>query len=224
MNQRKFCLELGADYGCFTRPELRVERYSYDVITPSAARACFEAIFWKPRFFWTIERIEVLSPIKFIPATRNELIDFSYPVCINEKRTIRSAMILHRPRYRIHATMQLNDDLCYFKHGERHLLEDRGETIDKFAEIFKRRMEKGQFRHIPYFGLREFSVNHMTLIEDIETARKERPPIDETRPLGIMLYGIDYGDGRPESVKPLFFNALMNHGVIEVPPRSEVSQ
>ena len=194
---------------CFTRPELKVERMSYPVMTPSAGRGILEAVLWKPAIRWRILRIAVLAPIKFVAFRRNEVnskasappqavIDSGGPAPVllaDEDRAQRNSVVLRDVDYRIDATFELTD-----RAGE-------GDNPTKFAEVFARRLQKGQHFHQPYFGCREFAA-------DVIPADDCREPIDDSRDLGIMLYDIDYG---PKANRPLFFHARLEGGVLNVP-------
>ena len=222
-----FCLEVKGDYACFTRPEMKVERVSYDVITPSAARAIFEAILWKPAIEWRIHKIEVLRPIRWANIRRNELgcvvpmgnikkamkggeapaiyIDEMELVSGNWKlknRQQRAGLFLRDVAYRIHGSFELTN-----KAGD-------DDNAGKFSEMFRRRAKKGQCFNQPYLGTREFSCD-FSLIED---GQPLKPAIDESKSLGWMLYDIDYQNS--DGPVPLFFKAEMKNGVIEVPDRS----
>lgn len=213
-----FCLEVGGDYACFTRPEMKVERVSYDVITPSAARAIFEAIFWKPAICWQITRIEVLSPIKWISVRRNEVGKIApsptakqmsgedrEPLGIyaddSKTRQQRAGLFLRDVKYRLYADL-------IFDQGK-----DPSADYGKYAAMFERRAGKGQCFNQPYLGNREFSCA-FRLITSAQLAG-EPGAITEDRALGWMLYDLDYSDRNDP--KPRFFNARMCQGVIEVP-------
>ena len=210
-----FCLEVKGDYACFTRPEMKVERVSYDVITPSAARAIFEAILWKPAIAWRVHRIEVLNPIRWINIRRNE-VGAVLPISnatramnggaapalfIEDHRQQRAGLFLRDVAYRLHASFELTD-----KAGA-------SDNAGKFADMFRRRAGKGQCFNQPYLGTREFSCA-FRLIEDTQN---EPMPVSEDRTLGWMLYDLDFSD--PDNPHPLFFNATMQQGIIEVPDR-----
>lgn len=210
-----FCIEVTGDFACFTRPEMKVERVSYDVITPSAARAIFEAILWKPAIEWHIHKIEVLKPVRWVNIRRNE-VGAVLPVgnigkamrggalpalYIEEARQQRAGLFLRDVTYRLHGSLSLTE-----KAGA-------SDNAAKFVDMFKRRAKKGQCFNQPYLGCREFSC-HFRLVEDIE---QEAAAIDENRTLGWMLYDMDYQN--PADPTPLFFNAVMENGVIEVPAR-----
>ncbi len=187
-----FCLEVSGDFACFTRPEMKVERVSYDVITPSAARAIFEAILWKPAIRWHIRKIEVLKPIRWINLRRNEVSGVvpagavksamkqgkgNLGMYVEEDRQQRAGLFLRDVRYRLHAEFEMLDN-----NPENNPV--------KFAEMFKRRASKGQCFNQPYLGTREFSCD-FRLVE-AETVLAQ--PLAETRELGWMLYDMDFAD------------------------------
>ncbi|MGB5599996.1 type I-C CRISPR-associated protein Cas5 [Thiothrix litoralis] len=208
-----FCLEVSGDFACFTRPEMKVERVSYDVITPSAARAVFEAIFWKPAIRWHIRRIEVLKPIRWINLRRNEVSGVvpagavksamkqgkgNLGMYVEEDRQQRAGLFLRDVRYRLHAEFEMLNN-----NPENNPL--------KFAEMFKRRASKGQCFNQPYLGTREFSCDFRLVEADTAPAQ----PLPETRELGWMLYDMDFAD--TTNPMPRFFQANMQDGVIHVP-------
>lgn len=207
-------LEVWGDYACFTRPEMKVERVSYDVMTPSAARGILEAIFWHPGMKYVIDRIHVLSPIAFANIRRNEVKSKVSASAVYEHMTgggkdlylntsediqQRAAMVLQNVRYVIDAHFELVPD----KMGA-------GDNVGKFSEMLKRRIEKGQCYHRPYFGCREFPVQFQMWEEkDIPTAYP-----NETRDLGFMLFDMDYHD--PQNIRPMFFRAKLENGVLDL--------
>ncbi len=208
---KTYCLDVRGDFACFTRPEMKVERVSYDVITPSAARAIFDAILWKPAIRWHIHRIEVLNPIRWINLRRNELGGVisernvktamkqgkgELGVYIEDDRQQRAGLFLRDVHYRLHARFELLD---------------KQEEPEKYVQMFLRRAGKGQCFNQPYLGCREFSAN-FRLVEPDAT---DPPPIPETRDLGWMLFDLDYSDRTSPS--PRFFQARLENGVIEVP-------
>jgi len=222
-------LRVWGDYACFTRPEMKVERVSYDVITPSAARAIFEAIFWKPAVRWHAKRIEVLSPVRWTSIRRNEVGCVMSPrangIYIEEHRQQRAGLFLRDVHYRLHAELEfipsrlrgvvsnpvpgwLEDE---WERGELRKDENPG----KYNAIFERRAKKGQCFHRPYLGCREFACD-FTLVEDISDAAARVPPIPDSRDLGFMVYDIDHL--APSGPQPAFFRARMDAGVINVPP------
>ncbi len=210
-----FCLEVKGDFACFTRPEMKVERVSYDVITPSAARAIFEAVLWKPAIEWHIHKIEILKPIRWVNIRRNE-VGAVLPVG-NINRAIKGGTLpaLYVEDNRQQRAGMFLRDVTYRLHGSFSLTEKAGasDNAGKFSDMFKRRAKKGQCFNQPYLGCREFSCD-FRLIEDIE---QEDSAIIESKPLGWMLYDMDYKNSAEPS--PLFFNATMENGIIEIPDR-----
>lgn len=240
LNHKPFCLEISGDYACFTRPEMKVERVSYDIPTPSAVRAVFESIFWKPAIRWKVVKIEILNPIKWISVRRNEIgslmSDRSDGIIIEENRQQRASLLLRDVKYRVHAILE------YLPFGERNNLKppisqenndapdknnsskdgveikvdnqklyNSGETPGKYLAMFERRAKKGQCFNQPYLGTREFSCK-FRLVEDSKT---EQNPIMETRDLGFMFYDMDFAD--LSNPKPMFFRARMVNGVVLIP-------
>lgn len=222
---KTFCLEVTGDYACFTRPEMKVERVSYDVITPSAARAVFEAIFWKPAVQWKVRKIEVLKPIKWVSVRRNEVgataSERSDEVFIEDARQQRAGLFLRDVAYRLHAELEFihpsnRPELSNPVHErlqdpEENELYRKDENPGKYYAIFERRTGKGQCFNQPYLGCREFSCD-FRLIDDLNN---EPEPIDETRDLGFMLYDLDFSN--PDDPSPAFFRAQLKNGIIEVP-------
>ncbi|MCH4156629.1 MAG: type I-C CRISPR-associated protein Cas5c [Muribaculaceae bacterium] len=212
---KEFCLEVWGDMACFTRPEMKVERVSYDVITPSAARAIFEAILWKPAISWQVTRIDVLNPIKWISVRRNEVgaVATSNKTCIyiEDARQQKSGLLLKDVRYRIYAK------LIFIPVRKR--IEQAHESRDdenpmKYYQMFERRSKRGQCFNQPYLGCREFSAN-FRYIEKPEEEALNNPAISQDKDLSIMLYDMDFNQNPP---MPMFFRAKMNNGVIIVPP------
>lgn len=209
--------EVWGEYACFTRPEMKTERVSYDVITPSAARGLLEAIYWHPGLKWTIDRIYVSSPIRFMNLRRNEV---KATVSARSARTVmergqgelylcapdniqqRAALLLTNVRYVIEAHFDMTDQAV------------PGDNPGKFQDIVKRRLAKGQFYHQPCFGCREFPA-HFAPCQEIPPCPEE---LKGERDLGYILYDMDYSD--PEDIRPLFFRAVLHDGVLEVPPRN----
>lgn len=208
-------LEVWGDYACFSRPEMKVERVSYDVMTPSAARGLIEAIFWHPGLRWVIDRIQVCEPIRFTNIRRNEVKDV---ISARTVKTVmdqrqgelylatpnsiqqRAAMVLKDVRYVIDAHFELTDKAA------------PGDNAGKFQEMTRRRIEKGQFYHQPCFGVREFPA-HFQMCAVRPACPDE---LKGERDLGWMLLDMDYSD--PANIRPKFFRAVMRDGVIEVPP------
>lgn len=232
-----FCLEVAGDFACFTRPEMKVERVSYEVITPSAARAIFDAILWKPAIRWRVRKIEVLKPIRWTSVRRNEVANVASPrsdgIFVEDTRQQRAGLILRDVTYRLHAEFDLlpvarrspslNPAPDWLGDPEaqdlRRPAEARpDETEAKYAAMFDRRATRGQCFTQPYLGCREFSCTSFRLVR--QPAAEPEHPIPEDRDLGWMLYDLDYSD--PEDIKPMFYRAALNQGVIDVPhPESE---
>ena len=217
---KEYCLEVWGDMACFTRPELKVERVSYDVITPSAARAIFEAIFWKPAIHWQITKIEVLNPIKWTSVRRNEVgaVASKSVIYIEDKRQQKNSLLLKDVRYRIWAKMEYRPVAKRKAEGNLFAHEPgKDENPMKYYQMFERRASKGQCFNQPYLGTRAFSASFRWV--DAETEQLQ-PAISEeqggTKDLGIMLYDMDYTDTK--SPQPMFYRPQMNEGVIIVPP------
>ncbi len=190
---------------CFTRPEMKVERVSYEVMTPGAARGLLEAVLWKPAIRWHIHSVAALAPIRWISFRRNEVNSKASGVreyYADEDRAQRNTVALRDVDYGIEATMVLTA-----KAGA-------DDNIRKFEEMFSRRLERGQSFHQPYLGCREFAAD-IELWKGAETAID--PGID--RPLGLMFYDFDYV---AESPVPMFFHARLRSGVLQVPPEPMV--
>ena len=218
-----FTVEITGLYALFCRPELKVERVSYDVITPSAARGILEAVMWRPAIKYKIDEIAVCEPIRYENIRRNEVnskIPYKLPqtaardlengelyLAAGNDRAQRAARILRNVHYLVTAHFEMTD-----KAGER-------DKEGKFAEMIKRRLRNGQNFHTPYLGAREFPAT----VRLIEEGGPRPEPIDESRSLGLMLYDIDYVTQRDkdgaEWVKefvPLFFWAEMCNGIIDL--------
>ena len=189
------------DFACFTRPEMKVERVSYDVITPSAARGLLEAIYWHPGMKWVIDRIFVLPPIRFQNIRRNEVksVASGRKPFINAKDDIqqRASMILVNVKYVIEAHFELTEKAS------------PSDNAGKFTDIIRRRLERGQAYHQPCFGCREFPAFFREW-----DGRPIRTAYEGERDLGYMLYDMDYTDR--ENIRPMFFRAVMKDGVIDL--------
>ena len=204
-----FYVEVWGDYALFSRPEMKVERVSYDVITPSAARGILEAVYWHPKIRYNVLRIFVLNRIKFANIRRNEVKEKVYAknvkdfiknkkgklhIATSESISQRSSMVLKDVRYVIEVTIETNE-----------------ENFLRVYNILKRRLTKGQCYHTPYFGTREFPAN-FKLREDIDGIQTAYP--NEVRDLGFMLYDMDYSNKK--TICPMFFRAKMENGIIDV--------
>lgn len=214
---KEYCLEVWGDWACFTRPELKVERVSYDVITPSAARAIFEAILFKRYAMrWQITKIEVLNPIKWTTIRRNEVgaVASKSPIFIEDKRQQKNSLLLQDVRYRIYAKLVFipvkdRPKEAFAKHEP-----DTSENPMKYYEMFERRAKQGQCFTQPYLGCREFSANW----EYVENVEGRKTPILEDRDLGIMLYDMDF-EHNLQKPDAMFYRAKMEQGVIIVPDK-----
>ena len=214
---KEYCLEVWGDWACFTRPELKVERVSYDVITPSAARAIFEAILFKHYAMrWQITRIEVLNPIKWTTIRRNEVgaVASKSSIFIEDKRQQKNSLLLQDVRYRIYAKLVFIPKKNRPK--EAFLRHEPGadETPMKYYQMFERRASQGQCFTQPYLGCREFAANW----KYIDNTNNLDVPLSEDRDFGIMLYDMDF-DRNPQKPDAMFYRAKMVQGVIIVPDK-----
>lgn len=220
---KPFCLEVRGDYACFTRPEMKVERVSYDLITPSAARAVFEAILWKPGIRWRLRRIEVLAPVRWISVRRNEVGAVAstrnaqaamgdgrgaLALYIEDERQQRAGLFLRDVAYRLYADLQMVGDEARANPG-------------KYLAMFSRRAQAGQCVNQPYLGCREFAAR-FRLIELQDDGDGGWQPVGQQPPaveswstdLGWMLYDLDYeAAGTPQ---PKFFRAVVDRGVLDL--------
>ena len=207
-------VEVWGDYACFSRPEMKVERVSYDVMTPSAARGILEAIYWHPGMRWIVDRIRVCAPIRFTNIRRNEVKDtlsarkaksvmeaggdlyLATPESIQQ----RAAMVLRDVHYVIEA------------HFDMTAKASAGDNPGKFQDIMRRRLEKGQCYHQPCLGVREFPA-HFRPCSEYPRCPEE---LQGQRDLGWMLLDLDYSN--PENITPHFFRGKLQDGILEVPP------
>jgi len=217
---KKINLLVWGDYALFTRPEMKVERVSYDVMTPSAARGLLEAIYWKPQIRWVIDEIHVLAPIRFTNIRRNE-ISQTVPnrkskegIYVEDHRQQRASLLLKDVKYGIVAHFDILDKT----EKDGAVLKN---PLAKHYDTFRRRAQSGGYFHHPYLGTREFPAN-------FEWADELPPAPDEflgEQKLGFMLHDIAFDqDPKTKKVKattPRFFRAVMNDGVIQVPPFHE---
>lgn len=211
-----FCLEVSGPFACFTRPEMKVERVSYDVMTPSAARAVLEAILWKPQMRWQIFRIEVLKPIRWVNLRRNEVSAVVSTRNVQQAMNAGSGMLaLYIEDERQQRAGYFLRDVAYRIHAELSLTGKGNDPLIKYIEMFTRRANKGQCVNQPYLGCREFSADFRLVTIDTLPAQ----PIADTRDLGWMLHDMDYTHA--SDPQPRFFRAQMKMGVIAVPPFEE---
>jgi CRISPR-associated protein Cas5d len=235
-----WCLEVWGDYACFTRPEMKVERVSYDVMTPSAARAIFESILWKPAIRWNVTKIEVLNPIKWISVRRNEVgkkvsnptakqlagaLGEPMGIFIEDERQQRAGLFLRDVRYRIHGYFDFiplekrsaNPSVSaefWADEQEQTEIVRLDEKEAKYAAMFERRAKKGQCFHRPYFGCREFACDFRL----VDPKEEPKESIDDTRDLGFMLYDMDF-ERDVNDPAPLFFRACIDHGIVNTDRR-----
>lgn len=211
------CIEVWGDYACFTRPEMKTERVSYDIMTPSAARGLIESIYWHPGIRWIVDRIHVLAPIRFTNIRRNEV---KSTISARSAKTVmergqgelylitsqdiqqRAALLLQDVRYVIEAHFDIVPEKAA-----------PGDNPGKFQDIVTRRVARGQFYSQPYLGCREFPA-HFAPCATIPPCPQE---LLGNRELGYMLYDMDYTE--PEDIRPLFFRAVLRDGILHVPPQ-----
>lgn len=209
-----FKLRVSGDFACFSRPEMKVERVSYDVMTPSAARGILEAIYWKPAIRWVIDRIHVINPIRFTNFRRNE-VELKIPFN-NITKTMKNGegqlvQVADKERQQ-RASMLLRDVEYIIQAHFEPTGQDDGANTGKHADMFRRRAEKGQCFHRPYLGCREFPCDFELLTDDIPTTKITNKH-EHTRDLGFMLWDIDF----TRDNTPMFFRAKMKNGIVEVP-------
>ncbi len=205
-------VKLWGEYACFTRPEMKVERVTYPVMTPSAARGALEAIFWKPQVTWRIEEIHVLNPVAYTSILRNEINDRQsertargwarngggYDAADRRSRAQRHTLALRDVAYVVRAQLVLQDGVT--------------DDIAKYRDQFRRRVARGQCFATPYLGCREFSAS-------FGEPEPGDAPIERTEDLGLMLLDIDYDPDGSGRGTPMFFEASLDHGVLRVPDR-----
>lgn len=203
-------IEVWGDYACFSRPEMKTERVSYDIITPSAARGLVEAIYWHPGLKYHIDRVYLLSPIRFTNIRRNEVKSTllasaalsaakggAAPVLYTSADIVqRASMVLQDVHYVIECHFTMTDKAA------------PGDNPGKFQDILRRRLNKGQCYHQPCFGCREFPANFREWPAD-----EPIPALPVTQDLGFMLYDLDYSD--PGNIRSKFFRAKLENGVLD---------
>lgn len=214
---KEYCLEVWGDWACFTRPELKVERVSYDVMTPSAARAIFDAILFKRYAMrWQVTKIEVLNPIKWATIRRNEVgaVAAKSPIFIEDKRQQKNSLLLQDVRYRIYAKLIFIPIKDRSKEAFAKHQPGGDENPMKYYQMFERRALQGQCFTQPYLGCREFAANWKYIVNTDSL----QPPLVEDRDFGIMLYDMDF-EGNPQKPDAMFYRAQMKQGVIIVPDK-----
>ncbi len=219
-------IKVWADFACFTRPENKVERVSYDVMTPSAARGVLEGIFWKPEFQWRIRDIWVLNEIRHFSVLRNEVNKTASSRSAQEWSKSGGGYYAEEDRAQRHSLILR--DVAYVIHADIVLAPHATDPLAKYTEIFERRVSKGQAHRMPYLGTREFSAY-------FGEARGEDKPIDHSDDLGRMLFDLEYTPRKNGNVtfrkhnaeggtwiqgnaRPKFFQARLEQGVLHVPP------
>lgn len=206
-------LLVSGDFACFTRPEMKVERVSYDVMTPSAARGILEAIHWKPAIRWIVDAIHVLKPIRFQSIRRNEVGHKAPAATI--KKAMNSgdigdlALIVEEDRQQRAATVLVSVNYAIEAHFDLTPQAGAEDNEGKHLDTFNRRARRGQCFHQPCLGTREFPASFQLIKPDEQIPRA----IDESRDLGFMLYDIDHTGDRSS----LFFRAKLDKGVMRIP-------
>ncbi len=216
---KSFFIRMKGDLACFTRPEMKVERVSYEVMTPSAARGAIQAVFWRPEITWHIHKIIVCAPIRWTSFRRNEVQSVRISssrnpeIFVEKDRTQRNTVALRNVDYVVEARLELNSP------------EISGtNNVVKYVDQFLRRLKKGQFFHAPCLGCREFAAQ-LSVIEDPSTIRPHPELAEVDRPLGRMFYDFDWQahEANPKiPPQPLFFEARLRCGVLAVPPIGDV--
>jgi CRISPR-associated protein Cas5d len=214
MRSSPLSVRISGPLACFTNPALKVERFSYDVMTPSAARGVLEAICWKPAIVWRVDRIKVLRPIDRIAIRRNEVnsrVSTDNAISWMRGDTRPASYFADEDRAQRNMVALRDVDYVIEAHFELTPKAAAGDNVRKFEEMFLRRVEKGQCFQTPYLGCRE-------LVGEFRSADDHPPAIGESRELGRMLHDIDFGP----PVRPVFFQAALQQGVVEVPPWEQV--
>ena len=212
-------VEAWGEYACFTRPEMKTERVSYDVMTPSAGRGLLESIYWHPGLRWVIDRIYVCSPIRFTNIRRNEVKDI---ISTHKVKTVMEKgageLYLAAPESIQQRAAMVLRDVHYVIDAHFEMTEQANSTDNpgKFQDIIKRRLERGQCYSMPYFGTREFPANFRRCDAIPECPEELRGEKD----LGWMLWDMDYRD--PQNITPKFFRASLVDGVMTVPSPESV--
>jgi len=220
MNNGYLQVKVWGDWACFTRPEMKVERVSYPVMTPAAARGVLEAIFWKPEISWQVREIWVLRPIRYFSILRNETTQIiSHRNALKWKKQGGNFFInevdedgVMRNRAQRH-TLSLRD-VAYVIKADITLKPHADADPAKYRDQFRRRVTRGQYHHTPYLGCREFAAG----FGDPQAGDQ---PLPETSDLGLMLFDLDYehdDQGRGVRGKPRFFQARMEKGVLRIKP------
>jgi CRISPR-associated protein Cas5d len=215
-NRSSLEVKVWGDWACFTRPEMKVERVSYPVMTPSAARGILESIFWKPEFSWEVRKIKVLKPIRFFSILRNETTQvISHRNALKWKRHGGNFFVnevdedgVMRNRAQRH-TLALRE-VAYVIQADMVLKPHAEADPAKYRDQFRRRVKRGQYHHTPYLGCREFAAA-------FGEPQEEERPIPESTDLGLILFDLEYAPGGSGRGTPRFFQVRLEEGIIRVP-------
>jgi CRISPR-associated protein Cas5d len=244
---RTYCLEVSGDFACFTRPEMKVERVSYDIITPSAVRAVFEAILWKPAIRWVPTKIETLNPIRWVSVRRNEVGSKisarnaesamnkgsgDLGLYVEDERQQRAGLFLRDVKYRLYAHFEINAGdhrpnypklANVVQDAEDEALYRQPNTPEKFLNMFERRAKKGQCINQPYLGCREFACDFRLVDTGVDKpdwsslSPVERRELGFDAPRELGWMLYDMDFGNPADPMPRFFNAKIEKGVVNIP-------
>ncbi len=198
-------VKVWSDYALFTQPEMKVERVSYPVMTPSAARGLLDAIFWKPEFEWRIQEIQVLKPIRFFSIVRNEVTKVA-----TDSLTAIGGFYADAPDNRTQRHALVLRDVAYVIVADIHPRSRATENVAKYRAMFRRRVQRGQCFQRPYMGCREFAAH-------FGRTRSEDRPIPMDLDIGTMLFDMRYAQTTQDVTVPIFFQAEVRHGVLQVP-------
>lgn len=201
-------VKVWGEFACFTRPEMKVERVTYPVMTPSAARGVLEAIFWKPEFRWRVRAIEVLRDIAYFSLVRNEVKSTISPV--SARRRVEGSGSFYAEDDRTQRNTLALRDVAYVIRADVELRNDGSDPEAKYRDQFRRRVQRGQCFHQPYLGCREFSA-YFGPVERDDSA------IDRSERLGRMLFDMTYAADGSGGAEPIFFEAALERGVLHVP-------
>jgi CRISPR-associated protein Cas5d len=206
----RHAVRIRGPFACFTRPEFKTERLSYEVLTPSAARGALEAVLWKPAIYWHIRRIYLLAPVRFVQFKRNE-VNTRIPTgkAVTASHTGAGLDDYFADEDRAQRNTVALRDVDYAVDAEIAMTSRAGsdDNPKKFDEMFRRRLERGQYHMQPYLGCREFPAI-------VEPYLGDPPPLQQSRDLGMMLHDIRYSKAHNEAV---FFPARLHQGVVEIP-------
>lgn len=210
-NEPPLAVKVWGDFACFTRPEMKVERVSYPVMTPSAARGVLEAIFWKPEFVWRIDDIWVLEPIQYVSFLRNEVNSRASERAARDWMANAGGFVASEDRAQRH-TLALRD-VAYLIHARPEPRSGADADHAKFRDQFRRRVARGQCFATPYLGCREFSAG-------FGTPDGSERPIPDSGSLGRMLLEMAYAPDGGGTATPVFFEGRLDGGILRVPAES----